>query len=127
MGLHVFCFGRDVEGGAKLCAQCTYPQGVSRDALEPPNILMGQQGAPAGIPVDGRQDNEAKKIAHGKVNFPGQPTLASPLCIDGDDDIDVTVGMFEFNGHRYMIDLSRAPNLAAVCNKNKEARCAYAC
>jgi hypothetical protein len=95
--------------------------------VEPANILMGQQGAPAGIPVDGRQDNEAKKIAHGKVNFPGQPTLASPLCIDGDNNIDVTVGMFEFNGHRYKIDLSRAPNLAAVCNKNKEARCAYAC
>lgn len=51
IGIHVFCFGQDQEGGAKLCAQCIYPQGVSRDALTPPNIVLGQGASAAGTNI----------------------------------------------------------------------------
>jgi len=72
IGLHVFCFGRNQEGGAKLCAQCIYPQGVSKDALEPPVILVsaGQVASPAGTDVGARSSGsstatfEYKGISH---------------------------------------------------------------
>lgn len=120
IGLHVFCYGRDQEGGVKLCAQCTYPQGVSNAALLPPNALIVRGEGAAG-PI------------YTNATPPHADTLESPIHIGDDDDDNnnkkqsVIVDSVVFNGRTHNIDVSKASTSNADDKNKKEKRCAYSC